>query len=114
MAEATTSSSSTSTKIGHGLAKGLGINVNYRNDATQNLSRGESIASSTDNYVEGEPTVGDYWRSIAPNGGTVKHYFRELFPFLNWITRYNTTWATGDLIAGMLIDLYPHTERRIY
>lgn len=92
------------TKIGHGLAKGLGINVKYRNDATENVSTGESIASSsTDNYIEREPTAGDYLRQIAPNGGTVKHYFTELFPFLKWITRYNTTWAAGDLIAGMSI-----------
>lgn len=93
---------STSTKIGHGLAKGLGINVNYKNDATENLSRGESIISnnSADNYVEREPTVPDYLRSFAPTGAGVKHYFKQLFPFLNWITRYNTTWMTGDLVAG--------------
>ena len=96
-----------STKIGHGLAKGLGINVRYRNDVTPNATTaGESIASSsTDNYLEKEPTVGDYFREIAPTGQTVKHYFTELFPFLKWITRYNATWAAGDLIAGMSSQL---------
>jgi len=95
-----------STKIGHGLAKGLGINVHYRNDATETVNTaGESIASSgADNYTEREPTVGDYFRQIGPTGATVKHYFIELFPFTKWITRYNTTWATGDLIAGMSIE----------
>lgn len=84
------------------LAKGLGINVNYRNDATENLSRGESVVSSAngDNYIEHEVTVGDWWRAHRPTGAGVKHYIRSLFPFLNWITRYNTTWLGGDLIAG--------------
>lgn len=26
-------------------------------------------------------------------------YVRSLFPFLNWLPRYNLTWLTGDLIA---------------
>lgn len=93
---------SAATKVGHGLAKGLGINVNYRNDATENLSRGESVISHSDadNYVEREPTAGDYFRSIRPTGAGVKHYITELFPFTKWITRYNTTWLSGDLVAG--------------
>lgn len=93
---------STSEKIGHGLAKGLLIKVDYREDATEGLARGESIASGSnaDTYIEREPTAADWFREISPNGQTVKHYFKDLFPFLAWITRYNLTWFTGDLIAG--------------
>lgn len=94
---------STSDKVGHALAKGLLIKTDYRKDATtESLSRGESVfsTSNAETYIEKEPTAADYFREIAPNGQTVKRYFRDLFPFLNWITRYNLQWFTGDLIAG--------------
>jgi sodium-independent sulfate anion transporter 11 len=32
-------------------------------------------------------------------------YLRSLFPILGWITRYNFTWLTGDLIAGITVAL---------
>jgi sodium-independent sulfate anion transporter 11 len=93
---------SPSDKIGHALAKGLMIDLNYRHDATEELARGDSIASgsSAERYFEREPTVADWFREIAPTRQNVKNYFKDLFPFLAWITRYNLTWLTGDLIAG--------------
>jgi len=93
---------STSDKVGHALAKGLLIKTDYRKDATETLSRGESVfsTSNAETYVEKEPTAADYFREIAPTGQSVKNYFRDLFPFLNWITRYNVQWLTGDVIAG--------------
>ncbi|KAH6718328.1 sulfate transporter family-domain-containing protein [Leptodontidium sp. MPI-SDFR-AT-0119] len=97
---------STSDKVGHALAKGLLIKTDYRKDATtESLSRGESVfsTSNAETYIEKEPTAADYFREIAPNGQTVKRYFRDLFPFLNWITRYNLQWFTGDLIAGLTV-----------
>lgn len=100
---------STSDKVGHALAKGLLIKTDYRKDATETLSRGESVfsTSNAENYIETEPTAADYFREIAPTGQTVKRYFRDLFPFLNWITRYNLQWFTGDLIAG---KSHPETQ----
>ncbi|KAG9288835.1 hypothetical protein G9A89_001159 [Geosiphon pyriformis] len=32
-----------------------------------------------------------------------KKYFLSLFPIINWIGRYNLTWLTSDLIAGLTI-----------
>jgi hypothetical protein len=29
----------------------------------------------------------------------VKNYVLSLFPFIQWLPRYNLTWLTGDLIA---------------
>jgi sodium-independent sulfate anion transporter 11 len=91
----------TSTKIGHGLAKVLGIKLDDQNQHDK-LTRGESVFSvaSADEYVEDEPTVAEWFREVTPNGRDVFHYFKSLFPFLSWITRYNLQWLYGDLVAG--------------
>ena len=96
-------SASTQTKIGHGLAKVLGIKVNdwHRDEA---LSRGESLysVSSADTYVEEEPTTGEWLRDHIPSGRTLGHWAHSLFPFVHWIDRYNLQWLYGDLVAGKL------------
>jgi sodium-independent sulfate anion transporter 11 len=95
---------STSTKIGHGLAKVLGINLHYRNETgSDRITRGESVFSvgSADTYVEEEPTAWEWLNSITPSGKEVIQYFVRLFPFLQWITRYNLQWLIGDLVAGL-------------
>jgi sodium-independent sulfate anion transporter 11 len=94
---------STSTKIGHGLAKVLGIKLHYRNETgSDRITRGESVFSvpSADSYVEQEPTSLEWVQSIIPTGHDVQQYFIRLFPFLQWITRYNSQWLIGDLVAG--------------
>lgn len=94
---------STSTKIGHGLAKALGIKLNYRDPTnSEGITRGESAYSihSADSYVESEPTVGEWIKETAPDKKQVISYFYNLFPFTHWIGRYNGTWLTGDLVAG--------------
>jgi hypothetical protein len=35
----------------------------------------------------------------------VAAYVSSLFPFLQWITRYNTSWLIGDLIAGITVGM---------
>ena len=95
---------STSTKIGHGLAKVLGIDLNYRNETgSDRVTRGESLFSidSADTYVEHEPTTLEWLREYTPSGQDIAHYFASLFPFVHWITRYNLQWLIGDLVAGM-------------
>ncbi|KAI5365930.1 Putative SLC26A/SulP transporter, STAS domain, sulfate anion transporter, STAS domain superfamily [Septoria linicola] len=97
---------STSTKVGHGLAKALGIKLDYRNDSpASKLSRGESVFSvdSADTYVEHEPTAAEWLREVIPSGRDVLHYFINLFPFTKWILRYNVQWLIGDLIAGITV-----------
>lgn len=91
-------------KAGRGIAKVLGIPLDQRLDDAQAHDEGFSNASTlTSRFLEKEPTAGEYLRELVPTGSGIKSYFRELFPFLNWITRYNLTWLTGDLIAGWLV-----------
>jgi len=94
---------STRAKIGHGLAKVLGIKLHYRNETgSDRVTRGESVfsVSSADTYVEDEPTAAEWISEITPSLKDIENYFRRLFPFLQWITRYNSTWFLGDVIAG--------------
>ena len=98
------SSKSTSTKIGHALAKVLRIKLNYRDPVGGGaVTRGESVfsISSADTYVEGEPTSGDFLREMTPSFHDVGQYFYNLFPFVHWIGRYNLIWLIGDLVAGV-------------
>jgi len=95
--------SSATTTIGHGLAKVLGIKLHYRNETGADpITRGESVfsVSSADTYVEQEPTSCEWVSEVTPSYKQIGSYFYSLFPFLQWITRYNTTWLLGDLIAG--------------
>lgn len=97
---------STSSKVGQGLAKVLGIKLDYRDDTpAAKVTRGESTFSieSADSYVESEPTAGEWLRSITPSGQDFLRYVHNLFPFTKWITKYNTQWFFGDLIAGITI-----------
>ena len=90
--------------LGHGLAKVLGIKLNYRNPTgeEEKISRGESVfsASTADTYVEEEPTAWEWVNQIAPTGRTFLHWAYHLFPFTHWIGRYNVQWLYGDLVAG--------------
>ena len=90
------------TKIGHGLAKGLGIKLQYRNELDEEIRRGESVFSiqTADTYVEEEPTTAEWVRDTVPNGHDLLRYVRSLFPFLSWIGFYNLQWLVGDLVAG--------------
>lgn len=96
----------TSTKIGHGLAKVLGIKLDYRHElAADKITRGESVfsVSSADTYVEQEPTVAEWVSDTIPSGRDLARYARSLFPFTHWIGRYNLQWLAGDLVAGITI-----------
>lgn len=80
-------------KVGHGLAKGLGINVHPVK---------EPPVAVPDEYIEVEPTVGGFFRNHTPTAHGVRAYIKSLFPFWNWIFHYNFTWLFGDIIAGRL------------
>ncbi|EON64277.1 SulP family sulfate permease [Coniosporium apollinis CBS 100218] len=97
---------STSSKIGRGMAKGLGIKLEDAGTAKgDKVTRGESVfsVSSADTYVEEEPTVAEWFSELAPSRKDVFRYFKNLFPFLHWITRYNSVWLSGDLVAGITV-----------
>lgn len=94
----------TATKIGHALAKVLGIKLSYRNPTGEVLTRGESALSQStaETFVEAEPTSWEWIRSIIPSGSQLGRYVYSLFPFTHWIGRYNVQWLYGDLVAGRL------------
>lgn len=97
--------SSPATKVGHGLAKVLGIKLQYRDPTGQEaLTRGESVysVSSADTFVEQEPTSLEWISSVAPTGRTLTNWLYHIFPFTHWIGRYNLQWLIGDLVAGQL------------
>ncbi|KAF2750798.1 sulfate permease [Sporormia fimetaria CBS 119925] len=97
---------STRTKIGHGVAKVLGIDLHYRNETgSDRVTRGESAftVESAETYVEQEPTALEWFKEILPSSHDVGEYFINLFPFLQWITRYNVQWLLGDLVAGITV-----------
>ncbi|CAK7202796.1 hypothetical protein SEUCBS139899_005523 [Sporothrix eucalyptigena] len=91
------------TKLGHTLAKGLGIKVErpiaYRDEVT----RGESVFSSDDTWIEEPPHTIDALVSLVPSGKDIFKYFISLFPFLQWIGHYNVQWLLGDLVAGITV-----------
>jgi hypothetical protein len=97
------------TKIGHGLAKVLGIKVDYRDETGGNgkVSRGESVFSvtSADSYEEREPTAKDWLAEVWPSKADAWNYTKGLFPFTSWILHYNLQWLYGDLVAGMLSQI---------
>ena len=98
-------SQSTSTKIGHGLAKVLGIKIHEREAQEAALTRGESTYSldTADTYVEEEPRTIDWLHELVPTPQDCANYVRNLFPFTKWILRYNVQWLLGDLVAGITI-----------
>ncbi|KAL8896615.1 MAG: hypothetical protein Q9192_002991 [Flavoplaca navasiana] len=99
-------SDGTATKVGHGLAKVLGIKLHYRNpQGLDDVSRGESVysVSSADTYVEQEPSTWEWIRSVTPTGRGLLHWAYHLFPFVHWIGRYNLQWLYGDLVAGVTV-----------
>lgn len=102
----------TASKIGHGLAKVLGIKTHYRDPlGADPVTRGESTfstatAGTADTYIEEEPTSADWLLELVPSGKQLNTYFWSLFPFLNWIMSYNLQWFAGDLVAGKL-PLFP-------
>ncbi|KAI1757551.1 sulfate permease [Xylaria castorea] len=94
-------------KVGRGLAKAVGIDVDERFKAEPSalfLAAASNLqARSIDPYYETEPTVKEYLFEHRPTLAGVGRYLYSLFPFLNWIFHYNLTWLLGDLIAGITV-----------
>lgn len=91
------------TRLGHALAKILGIKLQNCNDpGREELTKNESVFSNStvDTYVEEEPRTIDWVRDVIPESQDIKRYVFNLFPFTRWIKKYNTQWAIGDAVAG--------------
>jgi len=97
----------TASRVGHSLAKGFGIDLHYRNETgSDRVTRGESVFTidSADTYVEHEPTAWEWITDTLPNRHELLEYVSSLFPFIQWIDRYNLQWLSGDLVAGELFN----------
>ena len=101
------------TKVGHGLAKALGIKLNYRDELNnQEILRGESVFSiqTADTFVEEEPRSIEWIQDTLPGPQELVAYCRSLFPFLSWIGSYNLQWLFGDLVAGKQFQTPPRED----
>ncbi|KAJ4366281.1 hypothetical protein N0V83_007917 [Neocucurbitaria cava] len=85
---------------GRGVAKVLGINLDYRKEPEVS---GAASISSVETYVEYEPTAEEWITRFKPSLSGVQRYLRSLFPFWNWIFHYNLTWLFGDVVAGVTV-----------
>ena len=96
---------SSSTKLGHGIAKVLRLKLNERQAQDDALTRGESTYSQStgETYVEEEPRSIEWIEELVPNKRQARQYFINLFPFTKWILRYNLVWLAGDLVAGITV-----------
>ncbi|KAI0965815.1 sulfate permease [Xylaria arbuscula] len=97
----------TSNKVGRGLAKAVGIDVDERYRAEPSALLQSAAANlqsrSIDPYYETEPTVKEYLLEHKPTLAGVGRYLLSLLPFLQWIFHYNLTWLFGDVIAGITV-----------
>jgi sodium-independent sulfate anion transporter 11 len=93
------------TRVGHGLAKGLGIKLQKSDPYQDELTRGESVLSvqTGETFIEEEPTTVEFLQEVVPNGGEIRDYVWSLFPFLHWIGFYNWQWFVGDMVAGITV-----------
>ena len=68
---------------------------------------GKSIIGYPDQPIPHTISTRDYFHKAketnVKNG--VVTYLKSLFPVLQWATRYNIGWATGDIIAGLTVGL---------
>lgn len=91
---------STASKLGHGIAKVLRIDLQPPSspvlDKNAPLDNGET-------YVEHDPTVGEWLSERRPTPQGAWNFFVGLFPFVNWIGKYNKTWFIGDVVAGVTV-----------
>ena len=94
--------SSARSKLGHGLAKVLGIKVQEKEPLREELSRGESIFSiqNSEKFVEKQPTSIEWIVDMMPSQKVMTDYLVSLFPFVSWIGHYNWIWFIGDFVAG--------------
>jgi len=92
---------SKATKLGYGLAKVLKIDL--QTPGSPQPRNGNGPLDIEDNYVEEDPTVDEWIREHSPTAKGAWNFFLGLFPFLNWIGRYNRIWFAGDVVAGMTV-----------
>ena len=59
--------------------------------------------TNADFFIEREPTVTEFLEELTPTWSDVGQYIYQLFPFIQWIGKYNLTWFIGDFVAGATV-----------
>lgn len=77
----------------------------YSSDAYHNYSPDSDDHVYLPQYQAQNPEVGEwFYRNLFSHpGARIKNYTISLFPIATWIYRYNLTWLTYDLIAGITV-----------
>ncbi|KAM0333555.1 hypothetical protein ACHAQA_002220 [Verticillium albo-atrum] len=71
--------------------------------ATELNARAQQTLGSV--YLEDEPTVQQWLKSLLPSKQGAAKYVRDLFPCAGWAPRYNVRWLMGDVVAGTTVGL---------
>jgi hypothetical protein len=86
------------------VAKKLPVLGQHQNDERVKQAQTDWFtAQHPDGFIEEEPTIAGYLRSLVPSFQTITSYIVDTFPFVNWICNYNLQWFIGDLIAGVTV-----------
>jgi len=84
-------------RVSTSLARAIGVRL--ENDVPEQ----DDCLSEKDNdaYVEKDPTPLEWVKEVSPGRRQVLAYFYNLFPFFQWIGRYNMQYFYGDVVAGV-------------
>lgn len=95
-------------RIGHALANVLGVKLEH------DIPREDNYGIGFDAYIERDPTPSEWLQETLPNRSRILDYFHNLFPFIQWIGRYNTKYLFGDVVAGNKpVLLFQLTTKRL-
>lgn len=92
-------------RVTHTVSNVTGIDPNERHrKIPANLhSNAAERAPNAELYLESEPTVAEWLRTLVPTTSGGVNYVRGLFPSAAWLTRYNFRWLFADCMAGLTI-----------
>ncbi|KAI8962734.1 sulfate permease [Daldinia sp. FL1419] len=89
------------------IAKALGVKCNTHSHVAPEsiMRRSNEAISPFEPFIEQTPTTKEWFLEQLSNRTHPISYFISLFPFLQWIPRYNRRWLMADIIAGCTLSL---------
>ncbi|KAF2663186.1 sulfate permease [Microthyrium microscopicum] len=88
----------------HAIVGKLPIIGQKRKDATVQRAQDHWFAENhADGYIDPEPTVVEWMKSVTPTRDDALYYIADTFPCSKWLFSYNLQWLIGDLIAGLTV-----------